>query len=89
MTATEASTPSTPAPDAARERTIRLVLVGLVLLVVGFTALLVSNDLYPCVPASGSSVEPPLSDCALFVSPWAAVALVGLAIAAVGYRRAR
>ncbi len=87
MTASEATVPTPPSTDAARERTIRLVLVGLVLLVVGFTALLVSNDLYPCVPAGGSALAPPLSDCAVFLSPWAAVALVGLALAAVGYRR--
>ncbi len=89
MTTSEASAPPTSASDGVRERTFRLVLIGLVLLVVGFTALLVTNDLYPCVPAAGSSMEPPLSDCALFLSPWAAVALVGLALAAVGYWRAR
>ncbi len=84
-------TPPAPVPsaDVAREKTFRLVLLGLVLLVVGFTALLVSNDLYPCVPVAGSSLEPPLTDCALFLSPWAGVALVGLALAAVGYLRAR
>lgn len=89
MTASESSAPAPPAPEVVREGTFRLVLLGLVLLVVGFTALLVSNDLYPCVPAAGSSLTPPLGDCAIFLSPWAGVALVGLALAAVGYRRAR
>lgn len=89
MTASETSEGPAPGVDAARERTFRLVLIGLVLLVVGFTALLISNGLYPCVPAADSTVAPPLSDCAVFLSPWAGLALIGLALAAVGYRRAR
>jgi hypothetical protein len=81
--------PPVDAPNAARERSIRLVLVGLVLLIVGFTASAFANGMYPCVPAAGSSLEPPLAECAVSLSPWAGLALVGLALALVGYRRAR
>lgn len=89
MTAPETPRSPAPSPEAVRERTFRLVLIGLLLLVLGFTALLIANGLYPCVPAGGSAVEPPLADCAVSLSPWAGVAVVGLALAAVGYRRAR
>lgn len=71
----------------ARERWFRIVLVGLVVLVAGFTAILVSNAFYPCVPAAGSAVQPPLADCAVSLSPWAALAVLGLLLAVVGYRR--
>ncbi len=71
----------------ARQRWFQAVLVGLVLLVVGFTATLVSNAFYPCVPAAGSHVQPPLGDCAVALSPWLGLALVGLLVAVLGYRR--
>lgn len=90
--APEAAAPSpTPiaAADAARERSMRLVLIGLAVLIVGFTLGAFANGMYPCVPAAGSSIEPPLTDCAVSLSPWAALGLVGLALAVVGYRRAR
>ncbi len=87
--AAASAAPTTEKTDAARERSFRLVLVGLVVLILGFTAAAFANGLYPCVPTSGSSVQPPLTDCAVSLSPWAAVALVGLALAIVGYRRAR
>ena len=91
MTAPMASTSGAPAPDAAdatRERSFRLVLLGLVLLILGFTAGAFANGLYPCAPASGSAIEPPLADCAVSLSPWAGVAALGLALAVLGYRRA-
>lgn len=90
MSATETTPapPSTPDDvDADRERSFRLVLIGLVVLIAGFTAALLANGLYPCVPGA-SGIEPPLSDCAISLSPWAGVGIVGLAIALVGYRRA-
>lgn len=85
-----AAQPTTAAetPEAARERPFRLVLLGLVLLVLGFTAAAFTNGLYPCVPAAGSAIEPPLTDCAVALSPWVGVALVGVALALIGYRRA-
>lgn len=92
MTATETAAPPPDAaetPDAAREFWFRLVLLGLVLLVVGFTFGAITNGLYPCVPAAGSSVEPPLTECAVSLSPWVGVGVVGLALAVVGYRGAR
>lgn len=76
--------------DAAahrRELAFRIVLVGLILLVVGFTAALVSNAFYPCEPAVGSAVQPPLGDCAVALSPWVGVATAGLLVAVVGYFR--
>ena len=78
--------PTEPA-DPARERTFRWVFGGLVILIVGFTAAAFTNGLYPCVPAAGSSAEPPLTDCAVALSPWIGVALVGLVLAIVAYRR--
>ena len=80
-------TSTSPAPDAARERSFRLVLFGLGVLVLGFTAALLGNGLYPCVPAVGSAIEPPLTDCAIALSPWGALAFVGLVLALIGYRR--
>ncbi len=84
-----AAAPAAPAEslDPARERSFRLVLLGLVLLIVGFTFGAFANGLYPCVPAAGSSVAPPLSECAVALSPWAGVGLIGLVLAVVGYRR--
>ncbi len=79
-----------PAEDAAgraRERWFRVVLAGLVVLVAGFTATLVANAFYPCEPAAGSVLQPPLADCAVALSPWIGVAVVGLVLAALGYRR--
>lgn len=91
-TPTDAATPVAPAaaPDAAaqaRELAFRVVLVGLILLVLGFTATLVANAFYPCEPATGSTVQPPIADCAVALSPWLGIALVGLLVAVVGYRR--
>lgn len=91
MSSSEVAVPVAPPSDAAsaaRERSFRLVLIGLVLLITGFTIAAIANGLYPCVPAAGSGIEPPPSDCAVTLSPWAAVALVGLILAVVGYRRA-
>ncbi len=88
-----ANAPTTAPPSAedlaarARQRWFQVVLVGLVLLVAGFTATLVSNAFYPCVPAAGSHIQPPLGDCAVALSPWLGLALVGLLVAVVGYRR--
>lgn len=85
---TEAGTP--PAASAAaraRERAFRIVLLGLVVLAVGSTAVLVANAFYPCEPAAGSVVQPPLADCAVSLSPWIGVALVGLVLAIAGYLR--
>lgn len=91
MAAVEAPTAApTPAEDLtarARQRWFQVVLVGLVLLVVGFTATLVSNAFYPCVPSAGSHVQPPLGDCAVALSPGLGLALVGLLLAVLGYRR--
>ncbi len=87
--AASAPTTAVDATDAARERSFRLVLLGLVLLILGFTVGTFANGLYPCVPAAGSAIEPPLTDCAVSLSPWAGVAAVGLALALFGYRRAR
>ncbi len=85
---------TTPAPSPAaveaglsRDRSFQLVLIGLIILIAGFTAALLANGLYPCVPAAGSDFEPPLADCAIALSPWAGVAVIGLALALVGYRR--
>ncbi len=77
-------------PDAAARRrgtAFRAVLLGLVVLVLGFTAVLIANAFYPCEPAAGSAVQPPLADCAVALSPWIGVAVVGLLIAVVGYLR--
>ena len=79
-----------PAPDPAahsRETAFRIVLLGLVLLVAGFTLTLVSNAFYPCVPSAGSVVQPPLAACAVALSPWLGVAGVGLLLALLGYHR--
>lgn len=82
-----------PAPEdraaRARELAFRIVLVGLILLVLGFTATLVGNAFYPCEPATGSTAQPPLADCAVALSPWLALAAVGLLAAVVGYLRVR
>ncbi len=88
---TESST-SPPAdavePSAARrERWFRVVLLGLGLVIFGFTAAAFANGLPPCVPAAGSGVAPPLSECVVALSPWAGVALLGLVLAVVGYIR--
>lgn len=85
-----AAATSTTAERAAaprRERTFQTVLLGLVLLVLGFTATLVANAFYPCEPAAGSIVQPPLTDCAVSLSPWIGLAAIGLLLAAVGYYR--
>lgn len=92
MTAPSESTPALPPADSrpsGQERSTRIVLIGLILLILGFTAAAFANGLYPCVPAAGSSIEPPLTDCGVSLSPWAGIAVVGLALALVGYRRAR
>ncbi len=89
MNAPEASAPTANEADAARERTFSIVLVGVVLLILGFTLAAIANGLYPCVPAAGSSVEPPLTDCAVSLSPWVGILIVGLALAVLGYIRAR
>ncbi len=81
--------PPGPAGDAARARefAFRIVLVGLVLLVLGFTATLVANAFFPCEPAAGSTIQPPIADCAVALSPWLGIAVVGLLVAVVGYLR--
>jgi len=76
-----------PAANAARERAFRLVLLGLLLLVAGFTATLVANAFYPCEPATGSAIQPPLADCAVSLSPWIGIAFAGLLVAIAGYLR--
>lgn len=85
-----ADTTQASAEDAAgraRERWFRIVLLGLVVLVAGFTATLVANAFYPCEPAAGSVVQPPLADCAVALSPWIGIAVAGLVIAVAGYLR--
>ena len=88
------SSESAPAPAAApvaagrsRERAFRLVLAGLVVGVIGFTAILVANSAYPCAPAAGSTTQPPLADCATYLSPWVGLTIVGLVLAVIGYLR--
>jgi hypothetical protein len=90
MAATESATVPTPAADAAersRERWFRVVLLGLLILVLGFTALLMANFFYPCEPAAGSVVQPPLGECVGFLSPWIGVVAAGIVIAGIGYLR--
>ncbi len=91
MDAGSATAPPAPEDRAARARELafRIVLVGLILLVLGFTATLVANAFYPCEPAAGSTVQPPLTDCAVALSPWFALAVVGLVVALAGYFRVR
>ncbi len=89
---TDAGTlPSPPGPEdraaRARELAFRIVLVGLVLLVLGFTATLVANAFFPCEPTAGSTIQPPIADCAVALSPWLGIAVVGLLVAVVGYLR--
>ncbi len=86
----DASSPQVPSPattpqERARQLWFRVVLLGLVILVLGFTATLMANFFYPCVPATGSDVQPPLADCAVFLSPWLGVAVAGLVLAVAGY----
>lgn len=92
--AASTDTGSTPAPPVsedrasrARELAFRIVLVGLALLVLGFTATLVANAFYPCEPAAGSTVQPPIAECAVALSPWLTIAVLGLIVAVVGYFR--
>lgn len=80
--------PVADAQERSRERWVRVVLLGLIVLVLGFTATLTANFFYPCVPAAGSLVQPPLADCAVFLSPWIGLAVAGLVILGVGYLRA-
>lgn len=92
ISATASGATPPPAVDPAnrsRERWFRMVLLGLVVLVLGFTALLMANFFYPCEPAAGSIVQPPLADCAVFLSPWIGVAAAGIVIAGLGYMRVR
>lgn len=84
---TARTTSPADARSRVRERAFQLVLLGLVVLVIGFTATLVSNAVHPCEPAAGSVVQPPLADCAVALSPWIGVALAGLVLALFGYRR--
>ncbi len=88
-TETAATAPSVPedATTRARDRWFRIVLVGLLLAVIGFTATLIGNDFYPCVPAAGSGIQPPLGACATFLSPWIGLVVLGAVFAVVGYRR--
>ena len=80
-----ATPPAEEAEGRVRERWFRAVLLGLLVLVAGFTAILVANAFYPCEPAAGSLVQPPLADCAVALSPWIGLAIAGLAIAVAGY----
>ncbi len=82
-----ASSQAEEATVRGRERWFRVVLLGLLLLVLGFTATLVTNTFYPCVPAAGSTVQPPLGDCAVALSPWLGLAAAGLIVAVAGYLR--
>lgn len=75
--------------ERARTLWFRTVLAGLVLLVLGFTAILIRNAYYPCAPAEGSLLQPPLADCAVALSPWIGLAAAGLVIAGVGFLRVR
>lgn len=70
-----------------RERWFLVVLLGLIVLIVGFTGTLLGQAAYPCVPPAGSGVEPPLPECAVALSPWVLVAIVGLLLAFAGYLR--
>jgi hypothetical protein len=74
-------------PNASRESWFRVVLLGLAILVIGFTAILIANSFYPCVPAADSVAQPPLAECAVFLSPWIGVAAAGVVIAGIGYLR--
>ncbi len=74
-------------PDHSRNLAFRIALAGLILLVLGFTGTLVANAFYPCEPAAGSIVQPPLADCAVSLSPWIGIALAGLLVAVAGYLR--
>ncbi len=90
MATTGAAAVPEPAADAtgrSREIWFRAVLLGLFVLVLGFTAALMANSFYPCEPASGSVVQPPLADCAVFLSPWIGLVAVGIVIAVIGYLR--
>ncbi len=84
-----AAVPDLSPQERARTLWFRAVLVGLVLLVVGFTAILVRNSFYPCVPTEGSLLQPPLADCALALSPWIELTAAGVVIAGLGYLRVR
>ena len=75
--------------SAERRRTlwIRAVLAGLVLLVAGTTAALFASAVPPCVPEAVGMPAPPLMECVPSVGPWIALALLGLVLAVVAYRR--
>jgi heme/copper-type cytochrome/quinol oxidase subunit 2 len=80
---------SGPADAATKSRDLwsRIVFVGMVLFIIGFIAVLMAQSVYPCTPAAGHAVEPPLTDCALFLSPWVVLAVFGLVLFAVAYLR--
>lgn len=81
--------PESPAAEAMRDRWYVVALVGLILAIAGSTAAALQNSLYPCEPATGSSVAPPLADCAVALAPGGTVFLAGLVLAAAGYLKVR
>lgn len=87
MTAPSASPDRPGLEDASRETWFHLVLLGLLVFIAGATAMLFASAAYPCAPAAGSIVEPPLSQCTVALSPYAAAALLGLVAAILGYVR--
>ncbi len=86
-----ATGPATDVSPDERARTLwfRAVLAGLVVLILGFTAILIRNSYFPCVPAEGSLLQPPLADCAVALSPWIGLAAAGLVLAGLGFLRIR
>ena len=84
---TAAPAPTSDAAAKSRELWTRMVLLGMILFIVGLVAALMAQSLYPCVPPAGSTVEPPLGECAVFLSPWIVLAVIGLVVTVVAYLR--
>ena len=66
---------------------MRAGLGGLFLLVGATTVALFVSAFPPCVPETAGATTPPLAECAVAVGPWVALAVLGLLLAAVAYRR--